>query len=403
MENYVHIFIIAVCVFAAIGVIVGFALGYIRQSNWGGAVAATVLTCYVVDLAFEHNNVSFDSWYGLIMLAIALGTLIIYTLLFELVRRFLKRQIGDSKRLSYYRNYDDMDENDQRILWALDKRDKKVYRRRAHRKFKTKRGPWGVVDRIFGSITLTLNIFAALAVAATFALFVIDAGKITAAYDFFAPFYNGPFWQGQGAALAVDLLVVALMCACLRIGYNSGIISVLSLLVILGLLGGACYLAYYLVFSVGAFADAANGVYNAILSGPLGQVQPNLDAVGLTSEVIGKIIITVGLSVIFLIPAIIISVFIPRIFDKFRAFVTLEVIDGAIGAIVLTAVIFAILVFLGASLWYLHDLEGFAGFNWYMQRSHVANGLYGENGVTTLSFVRDFGNLLREWLGLARI
>lgn len=398
METYI---IIAVCVLAAIGIIVGFALGYVRQSSWGGTVVGTVLTCFVVDRALGQNDINFGQWHGFIMLAIALGVLIFYTLLCGLVRRFLNNQIGKSKRLSFYRDYDEEDENEQRILWALDKNDKKTYRKRSRRNFKRKRGPWGVVDRIFGAITLTVNIFAALAVVATLALIIIDACKITAAYDYLSRFYEGPFWQGQGAALAVDMLVVALMCICLRIGYNSGIISVLSLIVILGILGGACYLAYYLVFDVGAFSDAATGVYNAVLAGPLEGSQAYLDNVGLTADVIGKIIITVGLAVVLLIPAIIISIFVPRLFDLFRSFTTLEVIDGAIGAIVLTAVIFAILAFLGAVLWYLRDLEGLAIFNDYMQNSHVADGLYGENGLTSLGFIRDFGNLLREWLGLA--
>ena len=194
------------------------------------------------------------------------------------------------------------------------------------------------------------------------------------------------------------MLVISLMCVCVRSGYNGGILSALSAIIIIALIGGAGYLAYYLVFDVQAFASATQGVYDSLLAAPLANVQESLSGAGLTPEVLGGIIVTAGLFVIFLIPAIIISIFIPRAFDKLRNFATVEVVDGALGAIILTAVIFGILLFLGALVWQIHDLEGFEIFNSYMANSYVANGLYGDNGITTLTFMQNLP--LRQWVGL---
>ena len=194
------------------------------------------------------------------------------------------------------------------------------------------------------------------------------------------------------------MLVISLMCVCVRSGYNGGILSALSTIIIIALIGGAGYLAYYLVFDVQAFASATQGVYDSLLAAPLANVQESLSGAGLTPEVLGGAIVTAGLFVIFLIPAIIISIFIPRAFDKLRNFATVEVVDGALGAIILTAVIFGILLFLGALVWQIHDLEGFEIFNSYMANSYVANGLYGDNGITTLTFMQNLP--LRQWVGL---
>lgn len=389
--------IIAACVLAAIGLIVGFALGYIRLSCWGGAVLGTALICFVVDKAGFIPGDG-NSWHGFIMLIVALVTLIVLTLLFALVRRYLKKRVALSQKLSFYRQYDEKEANDERILIALDKKDKKSYRRYSSRRFPQRRGVWGGVDRIFGALTLTVNIFVAVAIVGALALIVIDAAQITAAKDALSVVYDNAFWQGEGSAMALDLIVITLMCMCVRAGYNGGILSALSTLIIIALIGGAGYLAYHLAFNTELFNSAAQGFYDSVLKNLLSGFQDQLNSWQLTSLTIGKIVITAGLFIVMLIPVIIISVFIPRAFDKLRGYVTVQAVDGAVGAVVLTAVVFAVLIFLGALLWQINDLDGFSIFNSYMSRSHVADGLYGDNYVATLSFMVDLP--LRSWLGL---
>lgn len=388
--------ILAVCIIAAIGIIVGFCFGYIRLSSWGGTVAGATLVCFVVDRA---GFIPEGDWHGMIILGVAACALLILTLLFALVRRFLKKRTAVGAKLSFYRQYDDMEDNDMRILLSLDKGDKKAYRKYSRVRFRRRRGAWGVVDRVFGAITLTLNIFAAIVIIGALALLVIDAAGITAAKDALDEYiYSNAFWQGEGSALAIDLLVVTLMCMCIRLGYHGGILSALSALLVLGVLAGAGYLAYYMAFQTDLFGSVSSGVYDNLLAGALSGMQSSLDAAGLTAEVIGNAVVAAGLFVILLIPAIIICVFIPRSVEKLRSFETVAAIDGAFGAVVVTAIVFAALIFLGAVVWQISDLEGLAVFNSYMERTHVADALYGDNYVGSLGFIVDLP--LRAWVGL---
>ena len=120
-----------------------------------------------------------------------------------------------------------------------------------------------------------------------------------------------------------------------------------------------------------------------------------------TDTIIGvffSAVVAAGLFVILLIPAIIICVFIPRSVEKLRSFETVAAIDGAFGAVVVTAIVFAALIFLGALVWQISDLQGLAVFNSYMERTHVADALYGDNYVGSLGFIVDLP--LRAWVGL---
>lgn len=392
MLNYI---IIAACVLAAIGIIVGFIRGYTRLSCWGGTVAGTALIAFIVDRA---EIVPEGQWHGFIMLGVAAGVMLVLMLLFGLVKRFLARCINGSQKLSLYRQYDDIEANDERILMALDRGDRKAYRRHAAVKFKQRRGAWGGVDRVFGAITLTINIFVAVAIIAALVLFVCDAANIIAVTDPLKEVYDSEFWQGFGSAIAIDMVVIALMCMCIRLGYNNGILSFIAVLAVLALIAGAGYLAYMLTFNGGLFAPAAQGFYDSVLAQPLEGFEEALKNVGLSGLFVSECIITAIIFVVLLIPVIIISVFIPRAAESLRGFVTVSAIDGALGAIVLTAVVFGILAMLGALLWQVHDLSGFEVFNGYMSRTFVTDGLYGDNGIAALEFIK--GLPIRAWLGL---
>ncbi len=393
MELYI---IIAACVLAAIGIIVGFILGYTRLSCWGGSVVGATLVGFIVARA---GFVPESDWYGVIMLGVAGGSLLVFTALCQLVRRYISRAVKRAEKLSYYKQYDAMEANDERILIALDKKDKKGYRRNARRTFRMGRGPWGVVDRIFGAVTLTLNIFAAIVIVGALALVVIDCAQITVVQDALAGIYENEFWQGDGSSLAIDMLVVTLMCMCVRAGYNNGILSALTALLIIGLIGGAGYLAYHIVFVAKLLDGASQGVYDSLLANLLVNVQTNLDGMGLDALTLGRIIMTAVAFLVLLIPTIIISVFIPRAVDSLRSFKTVTAVDGAFGAIVLTAVVFGILLFLGAVLWQVSDLDAFKVFNKYMENTSVANALYGENIIGKLDFITNLP--LRDWVGLS--
>ncbi len=392
MSNVTIIIILCTCVLAAIGLIVGFIRGYTRLSCWGGSVVGATLVCFVADRA---SNGDLEGWMSLV---IALASLIVITFLFYLVKRSIRRRVEKRKKLSFYRQHDEMEENDERILVALDKHDKKAYRKHSKRRFRQSGGGWGALDRIFGALTLTINIFTAIAIIGGLALIIIDCAGLDTVKDYLSVIYENDLWQ-KGAKLVVDMIVVALMCMCLRVGYNGGILSALSVIVILGLIGGAGYLSYHMVFNTELFNSPVSALCET-LTNSFGDFMNAAQNV-ISGDTMSRIIITAGVFIVLLIPVIIISIFVPRAFDKLRSFKTIEAIDGAIGALVLTAVIFAVLAFLGSFVYGISDLEAFATFNGYMESSSVANGLYAKNFLNDMSFMQTAVEKIKEFIGLS--
>lgn len=389
--NYLIIIIVAVV--AVLAFLFGFYRGYIRQSCWGGAVAGTVLVAVIVDRYADQFNER-----GIMMLSVAAASMIVLTILCQLVRRYIKKQVANSQKLSFYRQYDDRTENEELILVSLDKGDIKSYRKRAKRKFRENRGAWGIVDRIFGGITFLLNLAMAAAIILGLGMFIIDVANITVAYDALQPLYESPVWTHFGFFYCLDIVIATLLCMSIRLGYKSGLLSALGTLIVIALVGGAGYLAYHLAFNVEAFDSAAMGLKDGVLSGLLANIEPALNALNITTEFVARVVVAVGLFLIMLIIIIIIAIFIPHAVDKLRNIKFIVAIDGVLGAAVLTAVVFAVLIALGAFAYMINDLDAFARFNEYMNYSSLAKALYDYNILNNVAVIQNIP--LRDWFGL---
>lgn len=385
--------IIAVAVIAVLAFLFGFYRGYAKLSCWGGVVIGTVLVSMIVNRYLGE----FDER-GIVMLAIAAFSMVVLTILCQLVRRYILRQMKSSGKLSFYRQYDDRTENDEHILVSLDKGDKKKYRKYSKRKFSESRGAWGVVDRVFGGITFAVNTFVALAVLLSLALFIIDAAQITVAYNALSEIYENPAWTHFGFNYCLDIVIATLLCMCIRLGYKSGFVSALGTIVILGLFVGAGYLGYYLAFNVPAFASMADGLREGALAGVLANVEPMLSTIGLSADMVAKIVVAAGLFIVFAIVVIIIAIFIPHAIEKLRKIKFVMAIDGVVGAIVLTGVVFFILLAVGAFVYEINDLAALKRFNDYMNASCLAKALYNDNIFNTIAALQNLP--IRSWFGL---
>ncbi len=385
--------IIAVAVIAVLAFLFGFYRGYAKLSCWGGVVIGTVLVSMIVNRYLGE----FDER-GIVMLAIAAFSMVVLTILCQLVRRYILRQMKSSGKLSFYRQYDDRTENDEHILVSLDKGDKKAYRKYAKRKFSESRGAWGVVDRVFGGITFAVNTFVALAVLLSLALFIIDAAQITVAYNALSEIYENPAWTHFGFNYCLDIVIATLLCMCIRLGYKSGFVSALGTIVILGLFVGAGYLGYYLAFNVPAFASMADGLREGALAGVLANIEPMLSTIGLSADIVAKIVVAAGLFIVFAIVVIIIAIFIPHAIEKLRKIKFVMAIDGVVGAIVLTGVVFFILLAIGAFVYQINDLAALKSFNDYMNASCLAKALYNDNIFNTIAALQNLP--IRSWFGL---
>jgi uncharacterized membrane protein YfhO len=104
----------------------------------------------------------------------------------------------------------------------------------------------------------------------------------------------------------------------------------------------------------------------------------------------------VGLFLIFLIAVIICAIFFPKLVEKFRGEKAFYIVDGVLGAIILTVIVFGIIIMLFGTLYTLSDLPAFYKFNGYIFSSPITNALYANNPLERLFGV--FDNLpFRGW------
>lgn len=384
------ILLIIVAVIAAIAFVVGLFKGYVKLSSWGGTVVGTLFFSRLARrfVAVDHPN------YGVLMLCITLCILLFLTLIFSLVRRFISKQTGDCELVSFYHNYDAREEHTAMALDAYDRGDRKRLKKLAlGGGFSESRGPWGVVDRIFGGITLALNAATLCGLIGCFVMLVVDTAQIGALTDMFQSVLEWDLWVNLGRKCAIDALVIALLCMSIRLGYKNGILSVLGAIIVLALIGGAGFLSYHLAFNVEAFTPLAQSLADGGLKAFVDSLQGAVDGL-----LVARCIITAGLFLIFLIIVIIISIFVPHIIDKFRGERVVSAVDGFFGAIVLTAILFGILMFLGAMLYQISDLPVFENMNTYFDLSCVSNCLYRYNPLNGLEFIKNLP--LRGWFNL---
>jgi hypothetical protein len=371
-----EVLIIVLCAFAVIGALVGLIRGYLKCSYWGGVALFAML---ITRLVIKNIDIS-ENLYWIIVLGIALGSTIVLTLLFQLVKRYISRSVVGSRKYSYYKRYDDEEENKELILTSIDRGDKKAYRKYSKRKFKQSSGPWGVVDRIFGFITGAINGAVAATILITLVLFFVDLSNYAAAIDLFNNVYKAAIWTEYGAVYGIDLIICALMGKCIRSGYKVGISSTVCTLLILALICLAGFLAYHLSFNVEKFTVVAETIASY---GMFDGIRDMVDML-----LVGRIILTVILFIIFLIIVIIISAFLPGIVERMRSVKAFAVCDGVVGAVVLTGVVFALLIVAGSATYAFHSFDALSTFNKYIDNLNIANCLYGKNPLGELSIIK---------------
>lgn len=382
------IFTLTVCGCAFIGFICGLIKGYTKVSAWGGAVVLTMLIARLLISKIEAG-----SDYGFVMLAVTFGVLIVLMLLFALVKRYINDAMEKAKRYSYYKTYDEREENTERILTSIDDGDKKSYRKYSKHDVRISSGPWGVVNRVFGAVTVALNASVIAGMVLSMAIVVTDLTGIVGLKNALAPVYRQAAWINVGSQWAFDLVLVAVACACLRTGFKSGILSLASTLIVLAMVCGGALVSYLLAFGSNAFISMAQSLNDGVLSGITGQ----LSSFGVDGLTVCKAIVAVGIFIVFLIPIILTGIFLPRWIDRIKGDGAVAVVDGAIGAILLFAVVFALLMFAFAVLYTLNDLAFLEKFNTYMITNDVMNVLlYGNNPLNGLAFIRNLP--LHGWL-----
>lgn len=379
------IILILLLIFAVIiGAVSGLVKGYAKTSFWGGTVIFSVLLERLIGGGIAKDSGGF----AIAVMIATVVSLLVFTLLFATVRKIMNGKIQARRALSEYENHDVLEENETLILCAVDDNDKKAYKKltKQRKKIKTKNGGWGVVNRILGALFGLMNAFiGAFIVIAFFALFV-EFAQIEAIYSMFSGFLTGGIWVGFFGKIALDVIVISVLSLAIRSGYKSGISSVLSVVVVLGLVVAFAF-ASWNIANGEAMASMVNGLESGLLS--------SLPDIGAIKHTIAVAVTAVILFLLSLIVIIIVAIFLPKLVDKFRENKVFGAVDGVFGAIVFTVFILALMLVFGGLTYTLNDLPAMAKLNAYMANSYFADCLYSCNPLGAM-----FENLpLRSWFG----
>ncbi len=371
-----------IALFAVIGAVTGVAKGFTQVKSW----AVEMLLAGVISIALSKlfsSKLDDGTVKAILSLGICLVLVCLLMLVFVILRKRLSKSIEKRKQKWYYEHYDEIEGNTEQILSALGKEDTKTYNKLTKRKFRQSGGAWGVVDRVFGGVTLAIKGAVMSGIFFAVVLAVLDFSRLPAEggalYEALGGIYSSSIWAFFKNFI-FDFLLVGILMVCIKSGYSSGISSAVWTLVVIGLIGGAGYLSFHLSTTVPSFVSVA-GNLEAKLADKLAGVAGILEGVGLTTLKLCEILIGIGIFALMLVAVILIAVFVPRLIDRARDSVIVRSIDGVFGAIIFTAVCFGIIFMLGAVLKTIYEVQFMDVFNAYFEKSGIATWIYDKNPV----------------------
>lgn len=392
----ISLIIICVLAFAIlVGLFRGLHRGYTRISSFGTeyllCCLCTVGVGAIVYKTLGKNGGTDAAIAGVIMLLVPVAFYGIFKTLAVLLRKLINSKMQARQELSYYEQYDDMEENREGILDAVYDGDKKKYKKltKERKSFKLEPGGWRMVDRFIGAFVGMVQLFVITGIVCCVALMILDFARVSA----LAEIFQTSSWLSFKDML-FDCLFIALMYLCIKCGYTSGIMNSLIGILVLVMLAGAGVFSYYLAFKVSAFDSAAHAI-----TATLGASESVSQIFGSgVSDVVGRIVIAVGLFLIMLVEIIIFAIFIPRLVDMARGSAAFRTTDGILGAVFLVIVAFGVQLVLGWLLSSVSELEFMQIFNGYFDGSKLTKYIFSDNIIS--EFGAGQATFLRNWFGL---
>ena len=343
---------IFIALFAVIGLIIGLIKGYIKVQTWAGEyLVSSLLT---ISLGAIFNAVGVDSMVSGIIVIIAAVL-------------FLLGCMGLSKLI---RNL---------ISNSFAKRDEEL------RKY----GAVGVINRIWGGIVLAIKGLIISLFIVVPILVALDLSQLSANMPAMASVYDSALWY-MIKPITFDFIVLGFLNIAIRHGFSNGISSALWGIIVFGLIVGAGFMSFNLVFNSGLFAGASAS-FGEVVAGWFGGFQlPE----GIPTA-IAQWIIVAGIFLLLTIIILLVSFFVSRVLVFARLGPAFYIVDGILGAIVLFILVTAVMLFIGFLVQPIYDLEFMAPLTSYFDMSTVARYFYQDNflslcGMPTLIPLRDW-------------
>jgi len=397
MLSIILICLIVFC--AVIGGLVGALKGFIKVKSWGVEFLLTALIGVPIT-GLITNKTGASTVGGFVSLGIIILLIVLFMILFQIFRRLLSRRIDKYLQYNYYSHYIENEQTTAMILGAINGEDKKEYKKLVKEKNKKKRGVWGILDRVFGGVTLAVKGVAIAGILSCIILVLIDFTRLAqdggALYGMCGKVYESGVWKFFKKSV-LDFILVAILMVSIKSGYANGLSSSLWTFIVIFLVVGAAALAYYLAFKVDDFLPAAEALENS-MSGTLSKVESVLEKAKLTTLNVAQGIIAVGMFVLLLVVVILIAIFVPRLIDMARESKIFLMADGILGATFMTLIILALLLVVGAVANSIHDAQFMNVFNAYFEKGKVATYIYDNNLLNSMGMLNDLP--FTKWLGL---
>lgn len=330
--------IINLCVlllFSLTGLIMGLVKGFKRVKSWGSDYFLSSLATIGTGAILIKCNVNAKVG-GIVIIACAIAYMFLFMGISKLVRSLLER--------AFERREDDM----------------------------RKLGGVGVVNRLFGGYALAVKGFVIAAIILVLFYTVADLSGVASLKDAFAGVYSGGVWKVLKPYI-FDFIILGVINLSVRHGYSNGLSSALWGLAVLGLVVGSGFVAYNLVFKTTLFGGAAQS-----FSLKLANVVKNAD-IALTAA---KWILTAIMFIVLAIVVFVASFFVSRVITFARADSAYYLVDGILGATVLTLIFIAAMLFVGSIFAPVSDLGFMAPFTGYCSGGSVCRYFYTENLLT---------------------
>ncbi|MGN1372593.1 MAG: hypothetical protein ACI4VK_00940 [Candidatus Coproplasma sp.] len=364
------IFIIAISVTSVIGAVIGIFKKATGLPFWGITVLLSILISWLV-----AKLVPVSGLYSWLVLGITVGSAILLTLFFNGVKAFINKRIERAKEYSHYKNADERAGNEEYTLNAVDKKDKKQYRKysKKGRKIKDSSGGWGVFNRILGFIVGGVEWLVAVGSIICALLLFIDLSGITLLQEneIVQELLTSSVWTELGTKFVLDMLLVGGIVIAFKSGFNKGIFFLITPVVVIAMLGGFGYASWAI-----ASSDACGGIVTSLQNGLLASlmsIDENL------TKTIAMVIIAAVIFLLSLILVILVGIFLPKLIDKYRDNDAFYVIDGVLGAVVSIVLLLVVYIALGGIAYTINDLEFMAKFNSYEAASVFADAFYNYN------------------------
>lgn len=396
--SLLSIIIIVLIVFAGVlGVIIGAIKGFTGVSSSSVELLLTgILVIPVLKAAFGDKD---GGPFAISALVITVITVCVFMFAFMLLRFIFKRKIEYKRKQSYYRQYDEMEDNTEKILSAMGSEDDKTFRKLSNRKFRQSAGIWGVIDSVFGSVTLAVKGIVIAGLVSASLLVIIDFTRFAQAdgflYEFAGGIYVSKIWLFFKGYI-FDFIIIGLIAISIKNGYTGGMFSSLWSLVVLLLVVGAAVLSFYLSFNASDFISAAEKM-SVGLKETLGDFAATLEAMNISVVDVAKGIIGLIVFVLMLIAVILIAIFVPKIIYKARNSLIFCTIDGIFGAVIMTALLIGTLLVVGSVAFSLYELEFMASFNSYFEKSGVAVYFFNKNVLHMYNIKLEIP-IIKEWI-----